>query len=65
LEEIQLTGCIALTEDAICSFVTARTSHPEVAHLKQASFFFFRHKTRDDLPELKLIHGLSLEITYC
>jgi hypothetical protein len=64
LEEIQLSGCSPLTEDALCSFVTAKTSHPEVAHLKQASFHFFRWKTRDVLPELESIHGLSLKVTY-
>jgi hypothetical protein len=64
LEEFQFMDCIDLTEDALSSFVTARTSHPEIARLKQARFSFLRLKTRDVLPELEILHGQSLKITY-
>ena len=63
LEEIEFTGCIAITDAVLCSFVTSRTSHHEVTRLKQGKFSFLRPKTHDILPELE-VQGLSLNITY-
>jgi hypothetical protein len=70
LEEIGLEGCVAITDDAICPFLNART-HSEslqsgVVRLKRAKFSFTRQQTIDISPELTplIADGLHVRLYY-
>ena len=66
LEEIEFYNCTNITNDALCIFFTARTSHPAVARLKSATFSFPGPPIRDITPELEQLelNGLSVSVTY-
>jgi hypothetical protein len=62
LQEIEFFGCSNITNDALCVFFTARTSHPAVARLKRAVFAFPSRLLRDFTLEGLELDRLSVKI---
>jgi hypothetical protein len=66
LEEISLEECIAITDDAICPFLIARTRGKYlqlgVVRLKRAKFSFKRQQTTDVSPELTPLREEGLHV---
>jgi hypothetical protein len=70
LEEVRFYGCAEISDDAICPFLTARTSstslYPQIAHLKLARFSFWRQRNVDISPQLLPLmeEGLEVHLDY-
>jgi hypothetical protein len=69
LEEIKFSGS-EISDDAICPFLTARTSstslYPQIARLKSAKFSFSRQRNVDVFPQLLPLmeEGLEVHLRY-